>query len=37
MKQIMSPGEAHTILSDLTRGDRDVIRTIAQVSNKIEL
>lgn len=35
MKQIMNPGEAHFILKDLTRGDTDVIQTIARVSQKL--
>lgn len=35
MKQLMNPGEAHSILNDLTRGDTDVIQTIARVSKKL--
>lgn len=35
MKQIMNPGEAHSILRYLTRGDTDVIQTIARVSKKL--
>lgn len=35
MKQLMSPGEAHSILYDLTRGDRDVIGAIIKISKHL--
>lgn len=35
MKQLMNPGETQSILNDLTRGDTDVIQTIARVSKKL--